>query len=243
MCGAYGFSVKDAKEVYNRFDIANTLEDFKPRFNIRPGQMNPVITSHSPNKISRMFWGLIPHWAKDEKYKYSTINAKSKTVAQLATYREPFRHKRCLIPANYFFEPDKIHNDKPPFEWYLFRFKDERIFAFAGVYDVWTDKNIGKELYSYSMLTTEPNEVVGQVHGRMPLILHPEDEATWLNPDITEPEQLQHILKPYQPAEEMESWRVGDKAKNPRNDFPDVVKPFKPQAKQAVQAKQVKLLD
>ena len=66
MCGAYGFSVKDAKEVYDRFEVVNTLEDLKARWNVRPGQMNPVITSHSPNQISRMFWGLIPHWAKDK---------------------------------------------------------------------------------------------------------------------------------------------------------------------------------
>jgi putative SOS response-associated peptidase YedK len=83
MCGAYGFSVKDAKEVYNRFDIVNTLDNFKPRFNVRPGQMNPVVTSHSPNQITRMFWGLIPHWAKEDSYKYKTINAKAETVAKL----------------------------------------------------------------------------------------------------------------------------------------------------------------
>jgi len=86
MCGAYGFSVKDAKEVYDRFEVVNTLEDLKPRWNVRPGQMNPVITSHSPNQISRMFWGLIPHWAKDEKRKFSTINATAETAAELPTY-------------------------------------------------------------------------------------------------------------------------------------------------------------
>jgi hypothetical protein len=97
MCGAYGFSVKDVDEVYNRFDIVNTLEDFRPRFNIRPGQMNPVIVSHSPNQITRMFWGLIPRWAKEFKpLKYSTINAKADTVAELSSYRKPFREHRCL---------------------------------------------------------------------------------------------------------------------------------------------------
>ena len=115
MCGAYGFSVKDAKDVYDRFEVVNRLEDFKPRFNVRPGQFHPVITSHSPNQTSRMFWGLIPHWAKDDKYKYSTINARAETVAQLAACREPFRHKRCLIPATGFFEPDKINYSKPPY--------------------------------------------------------------------------------------------------------------------------------
>src|SRR5258706_5560345 len=109
MCGAYGFSVKDAREVYDRFDIENTLETFSPRYNVRPGQMNPVITSHSPNHISTMFWGLIPFWAKDEKMKFSTINARAETAATSASYRKPFRSQRCLIPATGFYEPDKVN--------------------------------------------------------------------------------------------------------------------------------------
>ena len=88
MCGAYGFSIHDAKEVYDRFDVVNQLDDLHAALNLRPGQLNPVITSHSPNRISRMFWGLIPHWAKDEKRKFSTINAKAETAAELPTYRD-----------------------------------------------------------------------------------------------------------------------------------------------------------
>ena len=225
MCGAYGFSIKNAKDVYDRFEVVNQLPDLQPRWNLRPGQMNPVITSHSPNQISRMFWGLIPYWAKDQNMKFNTINAKAETVATAATYRKPFRTKRCLVPANFFYEPDKLHYEKSPFPWSLFRFKDERIFAFAGIYDVWTDKSTGKEIYSYSIITTEPNEVVGAVHARMPVILGKEDEETWLNPDITEPEALLPLLKPYEPADEMESWRVGDAARNWKNDTPDLIKP------------------
>ena len=115
MCGRYGFSVKDAKEVYERFDVYNELADLTARYNIAPGQMNPVITSRSPNEISRMFWGLIPHWAKDDSSRYKTINARAETVAQLPTYREPFRHKRCIVPATGFYEPDKINFKKAPF--------------------------------------------------------------------------------------------------------------------------------
>src|SRR5215468_4203139 len=102
MCGAYGFSVKDAKEVYDRFEVVNKLEEFKPRWNLRPGQMNPVITSHSPNQISRMFWGLIPHWAKEVNFKYSTINARVETITEKASYRVPFQRKRCIVPATGF---------------------------------------------------------------------------------------------------------------------------------------------
>jgi putative SOS response-associated peptidase YedK len=224
MCGAYGFSVKDAKEVYNRFDIENTLDDFKPRFNVRPGQMNPVVTSHSPNKISRMFWGLLPYFAKDEHYKYKTINAKAETVAELPTFRKPLRERRCLVPATGFYEPDKIHYDKPPFPWHYFHLKDQPLFAFAGLYDIWKDKETGKEIYSYTIITTVPNEIVGKVHNRMPVILKKDDEETWLNLDIVEPEQLLPLLKPY-PADKMEEWRVGDAARNPRNDNSELIKP------------------
>ena len=227
MCGAYGFSVKDAKEVYDRFEVVNKLEDLKPRWNVRPGQMNPVITSHSPNRISRMFWGLIPHWAKDKSFAYKTINARAETVATLATYKEPFRHKRCIVPATGFYEPDKIHFSKPPFPWHYFQLKDQKVFGIAGLYDVWKDRETGKEMHTYTVITTEPNTVVGEFHGRMPVILQKEDEHSWLNPDISEPAQLLPLLKSYQ-AEKMETWPVGEEARNPRNDYPELINPTTP---------------
>jgi putative SOS response-associated peptidase YedK len=227
MCGAYGFSVKNAKEVYDRFAIQNTLFDLKPRWNVRPGQMNPVVTAHSPNQILRMFWGLIPHFAPEENYKYKTINAKAETVAQLPTFREPFRHKRCLVPATGFYEPDKINKDKPPFIWHYFKLKDQPLFGFAGLYDIWIDKQTGKEIYSYTIITTTPNAVVGKYHDRMPVILQKDDEETWLSPDIAEPEPLLSLLKPYSP-DKMEEWQVGDAARNPRNDYPELITPVKP---------------
>jgi putative SOS response-associated peptidase YedK len=192
-----------------------------------------VVTSHSPNQISRMFWGLLPHFAKDERYKYKTINAKAETVAELPTFREPLRHKRCLVPATGFYEPDKIHFDKPPFPWHYFHLKNQPLFGFAGLYDIWTDKETGKEIYSYTIITTEPNEIVGKFHNRMPVILKKEDEAAWLNPDSVESEQLLQLLKPY-PADEMEEWQVGDAARNPRNDNPELIRPVDQQSKLSI---------
>jgi putative SOS response-associated peptidase YedK len=223
MCGAYGFSIHDAKEVYERFQVVNPLEDLQPRFNLRPGQLNPVITRHSPNRISRMFWGLIPHWAKDEKRKFSTINAKAETVAELPTYREPFRHQRCIVPATGFYEPDKIHHKKQPFPWHYFQLTGQSLFGLAGLYDIWKDKQTGKEIWSYTIITTTPNEIVGQYHDRMPVILEQECEEEWLNPDIVDVKSLTKMLKPY-PSERMEEWRVGDAARNPKNDSPEVIK-------------------
>jgi putative SOS response-associated peptidase YedK len=225
MCGAYGFTIKDAQEVYDRFEVVNDLEDLKPRWNVRPGQMNPVITSHSPNRISRMFWGLIPHWAKDKSFAYKTINARAETVANLSTYKEPFRHKRCIVPATGFYEPDKIHFAKPPYPWHYFQVKDQKVFGFAGLYDVWKDRETGKEMHTYTIITTEPNAVVGEWHDRMPVILQKDDEDTWLNPDISGPAQLLPLLKPY-PADKMETWPVGEAARNVRNDYAELIKPL-----------------
>lgn len=229
MCGAYGFNIKDAREVYTRFDIINTLDDYEPRYNLRPGQMNPVVTSHSPNRISRMFWGLLPHFAKDEKYKYKTINAKAETVASLPSFAEPFRHKRCLVPATGFYEPDKKSRTAPPYTWHYFKLKRQPLFAFAGLYDIWTDRETDKEIYSYTIITTTPNSIVGKFHDRMPVILKREDEKLWLDPDVVDPEKLQSYLKPYHEGE-MQEWEVGSEARNPRNDYPELIKPAEKQA-------------
>jgi putative SOS response-associated peptidase YedK len=225
MCGAYGFSVKVAKATYDRFEVVNTLEDLKPRWNVRPGQMNPVVTSHSPNRMSRMFWGLIPAWAKDKSFGYKTINARAETIATLPTFRQPLRNKRCIVPATGFYEPDKIHYEKPPYPWHYFTLKDQELFGFAGLYDIWKDKQTGSEIYSYTIITTTPNELVGQVHDRMPVILDREVETEWLNPDLVETERLLQMLKPY-PADKMEVWKVGDEARNPRNDYAELIRPL-----------------
>ncbi|MDQ6659789.1 MAG: SOS response-associated peptidase, partial [Chloroflexota bacterium] len=198
MCGRYGFSVKDAQEVYERFEIVNTLPDFHPRFNIAPGQLNPVVLRHSPNSIQRMFWGLIPSWAKDERMRYTTINARVETVKEKSAYRKPLRYQRCLVPATGFYEWDKKQKPSRP---YYFHLKHEPLFAFAGVYDVWHDPKTGKEIQSYTIITTQANSVVGAIHARMPVILRKEDEEAWLNPDETEPDALLPLLRPYAAAE------------------------------------------
>jgi putative SOS response-associated peptidase YedK len=223
MCGRYGFSVKNAKDVYERFDIYNELPDFKPRWNITPGQQNPVITRHSPNQISRMVWGLIPFWAKNTKFQFTTINARVEGIESKATFRKPFKSQRCLVPATGFFEWDKSQKPSQP---YYFRLKHEEIFAFAGLYDVWRDPKTGAEIQSYTIITTEANGVVGKIHHRMPVILQKEDEEEWLNPDIVEPERLLPLLKQYL-DNEMEAYPVSTMVNRPNIDSAEVIKPLK----------------
>lgn len=226
MCGAYGLSVRSIQNLIDRYDIVNFLDKFKPRWNIRPGQSNPVIVSRGNNEIELMTWGLIPHFAADEKYKYKTINAKAETVDTLPTFRHSFVKKRCLIPATGFYEPDKINFVKQPYPWHYFKMKDNSIFSFAGLYDIWKDKSSRKEIHSYSIITTTPNEVVGKYHDRMPVILEKDDEERWLNPDIDEVGQLHSLLKPF-PDDELEEWEVRAEARDPKNDYPEVIERLK----------------
>jgi putative SOS response-associated peptidase YedK len=222
MCGRYGFSVKNAKDVYERFDTYNELSDFKPRWNIAPGDLNPVITRHSPNEISRMLWGLIPYWARDDSFKFKTINARVEGIESKATYRKPFRTRRCLVPATGFYEWDKPVKPSQP---YYFKLKHEELFAFAGLYDIWRDPKTGKEVNSYTIITTQANGVVGKIHPRVPVILQKEDEEEWLNPDIVEPERLLLLLKQY-PDKEMEAYPVSTAVNRPSIDTAELIKPL-----------------
>ncbi len=224
MCGRYGFSVKDAREVYDRFGVMNKLGDFQPRYNIAPGQYNPVLLRHSPTSIERMFWGLIPHWSKDETMKWKTINARSETAATSPSYHKPFRFQRCLVPATNFYEWDKSQKPSTP---YCIKLKHEDLFAFAGLYDIWHDPKTGKDIYSYTILTCPPNDLIAPIHNRMPVILKREGEDTWLNPDIVEPEQLQPLLIPY-PEQEMELYSITTTINYPKNDREDVLQPATP---------------
>ena len=229
MCGAYGLSVKTIKDIINRFDIEigdENIEGLRPRWNIRPGQNNPVVVKKAGNEknhIDFMLWGLLSHLTHNDHYKHKPINARAETINELPTFRHPFHRTRCLIPFTGFYEPDKINFSKQPFPWHYFEMKDHSMFAFAGLYDIW--KGDGKEIQSYAIITTEPNKIVGKYHDRMPVILEKEDEDLWLNPDI-EIQQLLPLLKPFN-AEKMDEWEVGAAAKNPINDYPEVIEPVK----------------
>ena len=168
-----------------------------------------------------MFWGLIPFFAKDDNYKYKTINARAETVTELPTYRKPFRKHRCLVPATGFFEWDKTQKPSIPHYFYL---KDGPIFAFAGLYDSWIDPKTKQEIHSYTIITIKANQVVGKVHDRMPVILKRDDENKWLDPTQTA-QQLLTLLTPY-PIAEMQEYIVDRAVNTPRNDNPEIIKPL-----------------
>jgi len=218
MCGRYGF-VPDTN-FDERFQVEHRQETLLPSYNVAPGATMPVVVRNSPNRVELMKWGLIPFWAKDPKISYKTINARAETVATTPAFREAFKRRRCLVPASGFYEWQKTERGKIP---YFIHLKDTELFAFAGLYDVWKDAE-GQELRTYTILTTTPNALMQPIHNRMPVILQPDDEGTWIDPGVNDPVSLLSLLKPF-PAELMEAYTVSRAVNSPANDSNELLSP------------------
>jgi putative SOS response-associated peptidase YedK len=221
MCGRYT-QTGDIQQLRLRFEIETILDEPQPRYNISPTQLAAVIVWENGRVLKQMRWGLVPRWAKDEKIGSKMINARAETIAEKPSFRGLLKGRRCLIPADGFFEwlPSASGKSKMAVRVVL---KDRQPFAFAGLWDSWK-RSDGSELLTYTIITTESNELMRPFHHRMPVILSREDEDTWLRGDSAEAEVLAAILKQY-PAELMEYYEVGSKVNSPRNDSPDCVLP------------------
>lgn len=218
MCGRYVLAQIDALAA--RFGVSSDLPSTTPRYNVAPTQTMPVVVKHSPNQLVLMRWGLIPSWAKEGKTEQTMINARAETLAQKPTFRRLLSSQRCLVPASGFYEWQQAAGGKVP---HYISLKDEPLFAFAGLYDRWTDSQ-GTEVYSYTIITTSPNALMASIHNRMPAILLRDEEELWLNPDETESDRLLPLLKPY-PAEMMQAKAVSRAVNNVRNDGPALTQP------------------
>lgn len=148
MCGTTGLDIPNVRELYHRFNIVNTLDDYRPRWNIRPGQMNLIIISHSPNQILRMKWEINPHvkqGGRDIILDLHPINATVEKLLIRSFFRTPLQFRRCIIPATYFIEPDKSVKPSIP---HLFKLKEQEIIGIAGMYDEIVDEKTGETNYT-----------------------------------------------------------------------------------------------
>ena len=214
MCGRYRLSRrKQAIEQY--FETANEAE-WEPRYNIAPSQMVGVIRQDAA-KPERYFslvrWGLIPYWSQDASTGHKMINARSETVADKPAFGEPFRRRRCLIPADGFYEWQRSKRIKQPFH---FGMRDDSMFAFAGVWDRWRDAT-GQVVESCSILTTTPNSLLADVHDRMPVILGSECYELWLDPGFRNTGVLAEMLRPFD-ARLMRRYPVSNRINSVSND-------------------------
>jgi putative SOS response-associated peptidase YedK len=188
MCGRFTFQPTEA--FYARFAITNRLDSLIARYNISPGQMVPVIIANSPCRIVLMRWGLIPHWAKDDKTAYKMINARVETLTQRPAFRGLLSHNRALVPACGYYEWKAEGRDKTP---YYIHPQSEPFVAFAGLYDVWIHPT-GEELYTFTIITTDADESMPKLHNRMPVILARELEDAWLDPELTKAYDVLDVL-------------------------------------------------
>jgi len=222
MCGRYS-QAQEQKLLIPRYQAELTETMITPRFNIAPTQNAVVVVEEGKRQIKMMRWGLIPHWAKDASIGNKMINARAETIAEKPSFRGPLKNQRCLIPADGFFEWLQEGKGKAPMCVVL---KDEPIFSFAGLWDRWKDPD-GKSVDTFTIVTTEANELLKPIHDRMPVILTREAEKTWLDPRITEPERLLPLLRPF-PAERMATYRVSPRVNSPKNDDRGIVDPLSP---------------
>jgi putative SOS response-associated peptidase YedK len=222
VCGR--FTIGEIKELIPRFSIESPLADMpQPRYNLAPGQDAPIVIRRSPNHLVMMRWGLIPFWSKDEKTGSKLINARAETVAERPAFRASLKDKRCLVPTTGFYEWKDTGKGKVP---YLAHRTDEKLFAMAGLYDHWKDP-YGKEVLSFTIITTAANELMAGIHERMPVVLSREDEGTWLEPGPLPGDELKRLFKPF-PSEKMDAHPVSRAVNDVSNDSPDLVRPTEP---------------
>lgn len=216
MCGRYSFAIDD-ELIKERFGVSVRSAIYKARYNCAPSQELAVISNDHPDEVQFFRWGLIPFWAKDVSIGNKLINAKAETITEKPSFKNAFRKRRCLVPADGFYEWKKNPAKTP----YRITLNSGAPFAMAGIWERWNDGE-GELIHSFSIITTKPNELMAPIHDRMPAILLPEDEKRWLY-DSSETILLE-LLKPY-PPDQMKAFPVSKMVNSPKNDTPEVTLP------------------
>ncbi len=221
MCGRYTLILlHDLAEV---FDFIEAPRDTAPRYNIAPSQDVLAARNVDCPAFEPIRWGLVPSWAKDTAVGNRMINARAETLASKPAFRESLRRRRCIIPADGFYEWRADPGSKSKRPMYI-RMKSGKPFGFAGLWERWRDPG-GEELLSCTIITTVPNELMTSIHARMPAILSPGDYREWLSPREMAAERAGSILGPY-PSEQMEAWEVSRWVNRPGNDSSDWIAPM-----------------
>ena len=222
MCGRFA-QKRHPREYATTFRAVSSLFDWNPRYNLSPGQNALVVRKMDPESRSELIpllWGLIPHWAK-EKGKYSTINARIETIDTKPAYHYAFRHKRCIIPADGYFEWEQLERGKQP--WYFHR-PDDKPLALAGLWDTWTGPD-GKEIESFTIIVRPATPGISDIHDRMPAILPEALWDDWLNPESPDAMGMKKQLMIGDP-ETMEWFRVSRMVNSARNEGPELLSPL-----------------
>jgi putative SOS response-associated peptidase YedK len=219
MCGRYTLKTP-VEKLAEEFGFDASSVELPPNYNVAPTQeVAAVLAENGHRRLELLRWGLIPSWADDPGIGSRMINARSETAPEKPSFRRAFRERRCLIPADGFYEWKRTNGGKQPFYIHM---KEERPFAFAGLWESWKDDG-GPEVRSCTILTTKPNALAREIHDRMPVILPAGSYDAWLDPEA-EKEELVALLAPY-PEDEMEAYPVSRFVNSPQNNDPRCVEP------------------
>lgn len=220
MCSRYSMTIKE-KEALKEYDIP-IPKDFAPRYSLAPTDIGLVITADRPKEMQMMHFGLVPYWSKDKKAAFKMINARSETLLETKTYKPLVEQaKRCLVLADGFYEWDTVDGQKLP---YRFTVQSREIFAFAGLWSRWKDPATGQPYETYTVITTQPNDLVSPIHDRMPVILPKHEEEAWLSKDVPVSD-LMKLLNPY-PEDDMHKFRVSQDVNYVKNNHADIILPI-----------------
>ena len=228
MCGRY--VAPDEADIENFWHIGRTnwrspFENVRrARFNVAPQQGNPrnyvpVIRADADGtlELTDMQWWLLPFWSKEPRIKYSTFNARMESAATSSSFREPFKRRRCLIPAKGWYEWQQLPTGKQP--WF-FHSVEGALLAFAGLWDRW--ERDGQVVESCTVIVGEPNAAVRQIHDRMPFLISNDRQAAWLSPDLTDAAKVRELLQPVSDSA-IAYYRVSAQVSNARNDGPELI--------------------
>lgn len=221
MCGRYSLTTP-AEAMARLFRVTLPLPNFPPRYNIAPTQDAPVvrISAERKRELALLRWGLVPSWSKGPDPAYSMINARAETVADKPAFRAAFKQRRCLVPADGFYEWRTEGRRKQPF---FIRLKNEGPLAFAGLWERW-EKPPAPAIQSFAVIVTAANEMAHAIYERMPAILPPAAYDAWLDPE-TPGEDALALLRPYD-SQAMTAIAVSTHVNSPRNDDPGCIAPL-----------------
>jgi putative SOS response-associated peptidase YedK len=216
MCGRYTLKTS-LDTLTQQLDLTGRMPSLPPNYNVAPTQS--VAAVMSGRRLETLRWGLVPSWAKDESIGARLINARAETVSEKPSFRSAFRRRRCLIPADGFYEWRRVNGGKQP---YYITLRGGEPFVFAGIWESWSSAE--EEVLSCAIITTTANPLVAEIHERMPVIIPAAAYDDWLDPEADAHEALA-LLEPY-PADEMEAYPVSTHVNRPANNDERCVRPL-----------------
>lgn len=223
MCGRYVLKAT-RQELEQKYKAdAGKIDSLEASYNVAPSMQMPVVREEGEKRLIAPFrWGLIPFWADSMNTGYSMINARAESLTQKKSFSKPFRSQRCVVPASGFYEWKKTGNGKIP---HYITLKNSPVMSFAGLYEEW--ESPGKEIVkSFTIITTDANKPMKELHDRMPAMLLDEEIELWLDPRNNDTDALQDLLRPW-PDDDIDFWRVGQEVNNARSSGKHLIEPYK----------------